>query len=336
MTKNYYELLGIDKSATTAEIKTAYKKLALLHHPDRNGSSPESEELFKHINEAYTVLSNPDRRQSYDFGYFYTPPAPTYTYTPTTPIEEEVIEENNHNYLIYYTIIGVIVCAIIGFVFFFFMEKLSAEQDNEQARIALQARDYKKALHYAKMIQSRNGVDENEHADLLADVYFATQQYQQALYYYQAIPQTDTSVFVRLQIARCHTALENYFAAAQNYDYLVAKQKISKEIALEYGELLCFYLAKPKKAIYYFDLFPDEQTAKLGKGVALLQTDTPNEGITLLEQMLSQNPATEEAAYYLGIYYLKEEKTHLACPYFTRAYQAGIKKAEIGLKKACP
>lgn len=64
--RDYYKELGLSKSATEDEIKKAYKKLAVKYHPDKNPGDKAAEEKFKTINEAYTVLSNPDKRQQYD------------------------------------------------------------------------------------------------------------------------------------------------------------------------------------------------------------------------------------------------------------------------------
>ena len=66
MSKDYYKTLGVDKNASTEEIKSAYKKLALRYHPDKNKGDKTAEEKFKEINEAYQVLSNPEKRSSYD------------------------------------------------------------------------------------------------------------------------------------------------------------------------------------------------------------------------------------------------------------------------------
>jgi molecular chaperone DnaJ len=63
---DYYEILGVNKNASTDEIKKAYKKLALKYHPDRNNGDKEAEEKFKEINKANETLSDPDKRQSYD------------------------------------------------------------------------------------------------------------------------------------------------------------------------------------------------------------------------------------------------------------------------------
>jgi curved DNA-binding protein len=63
--RDYYAILDVSKNASSEDIKKAYRRLALKHHPDRD-KSPDAEEIFKEINEAYEVLSNPQKRQVYD------------------------------------------------------------------------------------------------------------------------------------------------------------------------------------------------------------------------------------------------------------------------------
>jgi curved DNA-binding protein len=64
--KDYYKVLGVSKSATGAEIKTAYRKLAMKYHPDHSKGDKHAEEMFKTISEAYAVLSDKEKRQQYD------------------------------------------------------------------------------------------------------------------------------------------------------------------------------------------------------------------------------------------------------------------------------
>jgi molecular chaperone DnaJ len=64
--KDYYQVLGVPKNATAAEIKKAYRKLAQKHHPDANPGNPQAEERFKEISAAHDVLGNEDKRKQYD------------------------------------------------------------------------------------------------------------------------------------------------------------------------------------------------------------------------------------------------------------------------------
>jgi curved DNA-binding protein len=64
--KDYYEMLGVSKTASDDEIKRAYRKLAMKYHPDKNANKKEAEERFKELNEAYAVLSDKEKRKQYD------------------------------------------------------------------------------------------------------------------------------------------------------------------------------------------------------------------------------------------------------------------------------
>ena len=68
--RDYYDVLGVSRGASADEIKKAHRKLALKYHPDRNKSNKDAEDRFKEIQEAYDVLSDPQKRQNYDqFGH---------------------------------------------------------------------------------------------------------------------------------------------------------------------------------------------------------------------------------------------------------------------------
>jgi molecular chaperone DnaJ len=68
--RDYYDVLGVQRGANDTELKSAYRKLAMKHHPDRNPGDKQCEHSFKEINEAYEVLKDPDKRAAYDrFGH---------------------------------------------------------------------------------------------------------------------------------------------------------------------------------------------------------------------------------------------------------------------------
>ena len=68
--RDYYEVLGVSKSADEGTIKKAYRKLAKKYHPDSNNGDPQAEQKFKEVSEAYAVLSDPEKRKLYDqFGH---------------------------------------------------------------------------------------------------------------------------------------------------------------------------------------------------------------------------------------------------------------------------
>src|SRR5712692_1982103 len=64
--RDYYKTLGVPRSASEAEIKSAFRKLARKHHPDVNPNNKDAERRFKEINEAYQVISDPEKRKKYD------------------------------------------------------------------------------------------------------------------------------------------------------------------------------------------------------------------------------------------------------------------------------
>src|SRR5260370_9515235 len=66
MSQDYYDLLGVGRTASADDIKKAYRKLAMQHHPDRNPGNKDSERKFKDLSHAYDILKDPEKRAAYD------------------------------------------------------------------------------------------------------------------------------------------------------------------------------------------------------------------------------------------------------------------------------
>ncbi|MEL0153122.1 MAG: DnaJ domain-containing protein, partial [Halieaceae bacterium] len=64
--RDYYEVLGVDKSSSAQDIKKAYRRVAMKYHPDRNPDDENADEKFKEASEAYEILSDAEKRQAYD------------------------------------------------------------------------------------------------------------------------------------------------------------------------------------------------------------------------------------------------------------------------------
>ena len=64
--KDFYEILGVDKSSSSEEIKKSYRKIAMKYHPDKNPNDKEAEKKFKEAAEAYSILSDPTKKNQYD------------------------------------------------------------------------------------------------------------------------------------------------------------------------------------------------------------------------------------------------------------------------------
>jgi hypothetical protein len=139
---DYYQILGVSRTSTNADIRRAYRKLAVIYHPDKN-SDPNAESIFKEINQAYEVLGDPQKRRAYDQGFEILlgvpgqSPEPThrdprYRPGPRTyrKSEREELRDLMEKYLVYFKSISIscfVLCSCLA-VDFFWPQRSSTEQ----------------------------------------------------------------------------------------------------------------------------------------------------------------------------------------------------------------
>ena len=123
---SHYAILGLSKNATKLEIRLAYRKLALKYHPDKTGGNKSAELLFKEINNAYQILSNPEKRAQYDFELNYSNPfskkpyaspkdiywRPNYSYTSHNHTVQRN-KESKQNFIISWIVTGIMTAIVL-------------------------------------------------------------------------------------------------------------------------------------------------------------------------------------------------------------------------------
>lgn len=143
--KDYYKILELPFGATSVDVKAAFRRLAFKYHPDKNINNKISEEKFKEINEAYSVLSDENKRLNYHFAYneflkklyvqknTYTPPIrPIYNTNRTSYAtnRKKIVEEEGFGFL---KILQIVIVVGIVFLLFIFVFQNSLKDDNIEA-----------------------------------------------------------------------------------------------------------------------------------------------------------------------------------------------------------
>lgn len=164
---DYYQLLEISPKAKHDEIKKAFKKLALKHHPDHNPNNPKAEERFKKINEAYQTLSNPRKKYWYDLRQQSAPLQPLHNPNRTSSVYREAHEQFSLNTRrLIYGLSAFVCIGFLVFAYFFhhYMNNYTARMHYEIAAEAWQERSF--SLTFFHLAESMRFDDE------LPEVYF--------------------------------------------------------------------------------------------------------------------------------------------------------------------
>ena len=322
---NYYEILGIDKSATTAQIRTAYKKKAMRYHPDHNLGSKEAEEMFKIVNEAYRTLSNTVKKSHYDAQL-------NFTYSTRVDYQREInkmkyyqwqrMQEKHYRidkeYVKIQALAFLVFTVIAGFCFAIIH---SAQYYTEQQQLE-RFLATTNALKHVDTLFTKGKFDEafktiyelkkedpleyryNYARDSLvhalrsmADKKFNTQDFSSAVGYYSVlIKHEEPASFETIrQLSLCQYYLGNYKESLQALKQLHNLRPYNLELVYRIGILNLEKLNNPEEALYYFTygkkVFKENLTEIYGAAfeVVMNPTDAPDIYYDLFEARARAN-----------------------------------------------
>lgn len=289
---DYYHILGLPKTANAAQIRAAFKRLAMQYHPDKNPDNPLAEEIFKQVNEAYHILSDPLKKARYD-SRFYTHETQTSTqaaeahwreirrkqyqarrqYTPP----RETRYDTGRNYIkvqglafIVFIVLSGISFGIVHLAGFLFDQHLAhVHRENvlkvKEANALFGAGKIDEAISRVILLHKNfpmERVFRNAHDSLvnevgrMADANFVNRDFELALYYYQFYKKyqerDQTKTLEKIAVCQYNTGL--YAETLQSLKQLHSEQPWSLGLIYQIASLNLMHLNNTEEAMFYLNL----------------------------------------------------------------------------------
>ena len=361
MQYNYYHILGVSTTATTQEIKLAYKKLAIQYHPDKHGGNAYFEEKFKAVSEAYQVLSHPQKRATYDLKLYYLlqqklkqqavqqqpryvppvrrPASVTERHYRTIP-QSRFIKKDWYVVLI---IFGSII--LLSLLLSMVMNHVAAKDKYHAALNALNKKEWTIAHSYlseAIYFKPKFAEAYMKRAYIEMEIYH---DYQAALLDLDATI-TNTAVktpqmyYLR---GKCYEELRNSKVAELDLSYAIQTDKNFSLAYYDRGIVRAASLNKFPEAIqdlthFLNDTLPDKalrSRALFYRGFCLYLTQQNAAAITDYRQVLKQDPKNARVYYLIGKAQLETDSTVAACSSFNKAFSLGYGEAFGDIEENC-
>ena len=304
---DYYAILEIDRKSTPTEIRVAYKRMAMLYHPDRNAGDKEAEEKFKQINEAYHVLSDPLKKSRYDHGY-----VSDYEATLTEAYYHEVRKrqfkrwkeaQQARYYRVdrdYYKVQGLafltflvisgLCFAIIHTVDYFVQQEherqwMSNRRLLNQANALFTMGEFDKAFHMIEELHAKKPLEFQfnfAHDSLVgalrlrAEREYLNKNFKDASYHYSVLKNYEQTPSLETlnKIASCEYYLGNYNESVRTLKHLLSQQPWNLELIYRLGTINLENADNPEEALYYFtmgkNLFKKNLTEVYGKAFTVI------------------------------------------------------------------
>lgn len=294
--QDFYEVLGIDKTAGQAEIKAAYKRMAMRYHPDHNAGNKVAEETFKLVNEAYHTLSNPEKKLRYDSRFYWVKEAYDDAYwveVKRRRYEQWKQTQDNRwrldrNYFKIQGLAFLVFLIMAGFCFgvmntaHYYVEKKHRERYNANSEMLKQvnglfgqdrfddAFSMISVLEEKDPLEYRFGFARDSLVSALrirADQEFGQSNFTEAAKHYTVLQKHEHPVrFETLEnMSLCQYYLGNYKESLQALKHLHNQQPSNLRLIYQIGIINLQKLHNPKEALQYFTLGKKVFKENLGK-----------------------------------------------------------------------
>lgn len=359
MAENYYQILGVGIRATPEEIKSAYKRLALKHHPDVNQGSKQHEERFKEVLEAYQTLSDPSKKDLYDLRLFYkayqanqssgnqAPPGPAYRGVPKTRREKEREEYNRrrpdreayrkytgppirekvtvHSFALTLLVIGSFVMLFLWF---------GDMMNRYTAKDHLSRGDFATALEFD---------------DAYADAYFARYQYLKKNTTKLSLLMRDLNNAIRygdepksewyIERAEVYFRMDSLYKTRDDLMTARVINPASDTAAFYLGELFSDVLNNKQKALSYYDttlqINPRFYPAQFGKALMLYKLKRLPQALQAFSECMKNEPGDKRLFFYRGSVFLALGDKVNACTDLDQSLTMGMEEAKPLVDSYC-
>ncbi|WP_187262807.1 J domain-containing protein [Pontibacter beigongshangensis] len=360
---NLYTVLEVSPVATAQEIKLAYKRLAVLYHPDKNPGDAQAEERFKLISAAYQTLSNPTRRARYDQKlqyqrdrermaqrqHPYYNPRYHYTRPPASVSERHYHNRPAHSRRfsrkdLYITITFTACILLFSLLLKVVMDHVTGEDKYKTALSYIEGGKYSSA--HSLLTDAIHFLPKH------ADAYLTRASLEMNVYenYRAAVRDINSAILFQEDVkaetfymrGKCHLKLENYRQAEA--DLLQALNMDSTLYAphLELGEVRLFYLKEPEIAIKDFNAFLSHSssgekwaTALTYRGFGYYKLGDYQASVADYREVLQKDQSNGRVFYLLGQTEMVQQQQDSACMHFNKAYRLGYSAALLELRAHC-
>lgn len=310
--QNYYEILGVDQTADAATIRAAYKRMAMIYHPDRNAGDKRAEEIFKTVNEAYHTLSDPLKKSRYDARL-----NPAYTLTPEEwnrvvrrkyyqprqskqqyyVVDKEYFRIQGLTFLVFIVIAGFCFALLNTAQYFFEQKRLKHYEANrktlklagnlftsgrfDDALTIVHTLSEKEPMEYHVYYTRDSLVDELR---TLANEQYKAKDFAAAVGLYLILKKYEQPVSYETirQISMCQLQLGNYRESVQAMKQLHHEYPNNIELIYSIAMINLEHLENPKEALLYFTFgknrFADNLSSIYGPSFKLIMdpADAPD------------------------------------------------------------